>query len=306
MRIGLPGFGASVDQIVRQAVRAEADGFTSLWYTSAVLGDPLVAIAIAGRATSEIELGTAVLQTYACHPALQASRAAAVAAALGVPGRFTLGVGPSHQPVVEGGLGLSYDKVGRHTDEYVQIVASLLRGESVSFTGEEFRVRAGPLALVDGGKVPVLVAALAPRLLRVAGQHAAGSIPWMANATAIGQHVAPRIRKAAVEAGRSAPRIVAGLPVAVHDDVDMARSVAAEQFAIYGTLPNYQRILERGGVSGPAEAAIVGSEASVKAQIEAMFEAGATDVWAAPFAVGDDKTASRARTRELLMELARS
>ncbi|MGO9872848.1 MAG: TIGR03564 family F420-dependent LLM class oxidoreductase [Acidimicrobiia bacterium] len=306
MRIGLPGLGASVDQIVRQAERAEADGFTSLWYTSAVVGDPLVAMAFAGRATSRIELGTAVLQTYACHPALQASRAAAVAAAVGVPGRFTLGVGPSHRPVVEGGLGLSYDKAGRHTDEYVQILASLLRGEAVSFTGEEFRVRAGPIALVDGGDVPVLVAALGPRLLRVAGQYAAGSIPWMANAAAIKQHVAPRIRKAAAEAGRSEPRIVAGLPVAVHDDVGVARSVAAEQFAGYGTLPNYQRILERGGVSGPADAAIVGGEASVKTQIEAMFEAGATDVWAAPFAVGDDKSASRARTRELLMELARN
>jgi alkanesulfonate monooxygenase SsuD/methylene tetrahydromethanopterin reductase-like flavin-dependent oxidoreductase (luciferase family) len=97
---------------------------------------------------------------------------------------------------------------------------------------------------------------------------------------------------------------VVGLPVAVHDDVAEARSRAAEQFALYGTLPNYQRILERGGVAGPADAAIVGDERSVTAQIEALFEAGATDVWAAPYPVGDDRAASRERTRTLLKDLA--
>ena len=150
------------------------------------------------------------------------------------------------------------------------------------------------------------MAALGPRLLRVAGQHAAGTITWMANATAIAQHVAPRIRKAAADAGRPEPRIVAGLPVAVHADIAEARSVASEQFAIYGTLPNYQRILERGGVAGPADAAIVGDESSVTAQLESLFEAGATDVWAAPFPVGEDRSGSRARTRALLKELANS
>jgi len=303
MRIGLPGFGTSIDQIVRQAGRAEADGFTSLWYPSAVLGDPLVAIAIAGRATTGIGLGTAVLQTYPCHPALMANRAAGVAAAIGAPGRFTVGVGPSHQPPIEGVLGLSYARPGRHTDEYVQVVAALLRGETVRFRGDEFRVNAGPLALVDGAEVPVLVAALGPRLLRVAGQHTAGTITWMANAVAVEEHVAPRLRAAANDAGRPAPRVVVGLPVAVHDDDAEARAVAAEQFVVYGTLPKYQRILERGRVAGPADAAIVGDEARVAAQIEALFAAGATDVWAAPFAVGDDHAGSRARTRALLTEL---
>ncbi len=303
MRIGLPGGGSTVDKLLRQAERAETDGFTSLWYASAVAGDPLVAMALAGRATASIELGTAVLQTYACHPVLQATRAAAVAAAIGAPGRFTLGVGPSHQPVVEGMLGIPYDTPGRHTDEYVRILAPLLRGEQVSLSGEDFRVHAGPPALADGEEIPVLVSALGPRLLRVAGQHAAGTILWMANARAVEQHVAPHIRKAAADAGRPDPRIVAGLPVAVHDDVAEARAVAAHQFAAYGTLPNYQRILAHGGVSGPADAAIVGDERSVAAQIEALVDAGATDVWAAPFPVGDDRSASRARTRALLMEL---
>jgi F420-dependent oxidoreductase-like protein len=306
MRIGLTGAGATADRLVEQARRAEADGFTSLWYPSAAgAGDPLAAMTLAGRATSGIELGTAVLVSYACHPVLQASRVNAVASAIGAPGRFTLGVGPSHRVVIADRLGLSYDTPGRHTDEYVQILAGLLRGEEVSFAGQQFRVEAGPLPLPDGAEIPVLVGALGPRLLRTAGSHAAGTILWMANATAIEQHVAPRMRKSAADTGRPAPRIVAGLPVAVHDNVAEARSTAAGQFAAYGHLPNYQRILSHGGIPGPAEAAIVGDEDSVAAQVRALFEAGATDVWAAPFPVGDDARASRARTRTVLASLAR-
>jgi alkanesulfonate monooxygenase SsuD/methylene tetrahydromethanopterin reductase-like flavin-dependent oxidoreductase (luciferase family) len=187
MRIGLPGAAASVEGIIARAQQAEADGFTSLWFTSSVAGDPLVAMALAGRGTASIELGTAVLPTYPCHPSLMAARAASVASAIGVPGRFTLGLGRSHQPQVEGQLGDSYATPGRHT--------------------------------------------------------------------AIEQHVAPLIRAAAAAAGRPAPRIAAGLPVAVHDDVAAARSAAAQEYASYGRLPNYQRILDRGGLAGPGEPA---------------------------------------------------
>jgi F420-dependent oxidoreductase-like protein len=307
MRIGLTGVGATADRIVEQARRAEADGFTSMWYPSAAGGgDPLAAMALAGRATAGIELGTAVLVSYACHPVLQASRANAVASAVGAPGRFTLGVGPSHRIVVEDRLGLAYDTPGQHTDEYVQILTGLLRGEQLKFAGQHFRVEAGPLPVPDGAETPVLVGALGPRLLQTAGSRTAGTILWMANARAIEQHVAPLIRKAAADAGRSAPRIVAGLPVAVHDNVAEARSVAARQFAAYGQLPNYQRILAHGAITGPAEAAIVGDEDSVARQVRALFEAGATDVWTAPFPVGDDAGASRARTRALLADLAGS
>jgi F420-dependent oxidoreductase-like protein len=306
MRIGLTGGGATADRIVSQASRAEADGFTSMWYPSAAGGgDPLAAMTLAGRVTSAIELGTAVLVTYTCHPVLQASRANAIASAIGTPGRFTLGIGPSHRVVIESRLGLSYDTPGEHTEDYVQILAGLLRGEPVSFAGSQFRVDAGPLPLPAGAEIPVLIGALGSRLLRVAGAYTAGTILWMANATAIETHVAPTIRKAAADAGRPAPRIVAGLPVAVHDDVAEARSAAARLYQAYGELPNYQRILAHGKIAGPADAVIVGDEDSVTAQVQALFEAGATDVWAAPFPVGNDAAASRARTRALLASLAR-
>src|SRR5262245_13002918 len=127
MKIGLNGAASSVERMTDLAVQTEADGFTSLWYPSAVMGDPLVAIAMIGRATQRIELGTAVLQTYTSHPWLMANRAQSVAGAMGRAG-FTLGIGPSHQPVIEGSLGLSYERPGRHTEEYVTIAARLLRG----------------------------------------------------------------------------------------------------------------------------------------------------------------------------------
>jgi F420-dependent oxidoreductase-like protein len=302
MRIGLPGGGATADRIVQQAVDAEADGFTSLWYASAVFGDPLAAIALAGRATSTIELGTSVLQTYTCHPVLQANRAASTAATMDRAG-FVLGVGPSHRPVIEGAFGLSYDGVGAHTEEYVTVLSALLRGEGVQHRGDHFRVNIPNVAPVPQ-PVSVMLSALAPRLLRVAGELTDGTILWMANARSIEEHVAPKIRAAAAAAGRAEPRIVAGLPVAVHDDVAEARATAAKTFAGYGELPNYRRILDFGGAAGPADAAIVGDETAVAAQLEALVAAGATDVWAAPFPVGDDRAASRTRTRALLKELA--
>src|SRR5688500_8286450 len=99
----------------------------SLWYASLVTGDPVVAMALAGRATDRIELGTAVLQTYRCHPLLQANRISSAVDAMGRPG-FTLGIGPSHEPLIRGIFGLSYDHPGRSTEEYVRIVTALLGG----------------------------------------------------------------------------------------------------------------------------------------------------------------------------------
>jgi F420-dependent oxidoreductase-like protein len=304
MRLGLNGAGSTVDRIVEQAVEAEAAGFTSLWYPSAIAGDPMVAMAFAGRATTSIELGTAVLQTYSCHPVLMAKRAASVAAGMDRPG-FTLGLGPSHEPVIAG-LGLSYDHPGRHTEEYVRIVVAALRGDDASYDGDEFHVTAPAVGNPPDLPVPVLIGALAPRMLRVAGEIADGTILWMANAAAVESHVVPRLAAAADAAGRPAPRVVAGLPVAVHDDVGEAREAAAQQFRVYGSLPNYQRILAVGGLTGPADAAIVGPEDSVRSQLQRLFDVGVTDVWAAAYAVGADRAGSRARTYALLADLARA
>jgi F420-dependent oxidoreductase-like protein len=302
MRIGLTGGGASVDRVVRQAKEAEADGFSALWYASIVTGDPLVAMAIAGRETSTIELGTAVLQTFPCHPLLQANRVSSVVDAMGRPG-FTLGIGPSHEPVIRGAFGMSYDHPGRSTDEYLQILTALLRGENVDFDGSDWSAHTAGRAVPPSHPVPVLVSALGPRLLRVAGEHADGTVLWMAPARAIETHVAPKLHAAAAAAGRPAPRIVAGLPVAVHDDIAEARAAASASSSMYAQMENYTRILEIGGAGTPADAAIVGNESSVTSQLQALLDAGATDIWAAVFPVGDDRRASMRRSKDLLQEL---
>ncbi|MEE2033262.1 TIGR03564 family F420-dependent LLM class oxidoreductase [Rhodococcus chondri] len=302
MRIGLTGGASSTDRIVRQAQAAEADGFTSLWYAGAVAGDPLAALTVAGRATSSIELGTAVLQTYPCHPLLQANRAAAVAEAMGRPG-FTLGLGPSHESLVREVYGMSYDRPGRNTEEYIRIVTALLRGEDVDFRGEDWGTRSKGRMTPVGQPVPVLLSAMSPRLLRVAGQYADGTVLWMASGKVIESLVAPAIRAAAESAGRPAPRIVAGLPVAVHDDADEARAAVAAHATMYAGMPNYQRVLEAGGAGSPADVAIVGDEASVRNQLQGLVDAGATDIWAAIFPVGTDVRGSVGRTRALLSSL---
>jgi F420-dependent oxidoreductase-like protein len=302
MRIGLLGSGTTAGEIVREAKQAEAGGFSSLWYSGVVAGDPLVAMAIAGRETARIELGTAVLQTYPSHPLLQANRVVSVVDAMGRPG-FTLGIGPSHEPVIRGIYGLSYDHPGRSTEEYARIVTGLLRGKAADFDGQDWTVHPDGLAAAPAYPVPVLLSALGPRLLRVAGEVADGTILWMATARAIDTHVAPKILAAAAAASRPAPRIIAGLLVSVHDDRSEARSAAAARSAGYAGLANYQRILDIGGAATAADAAIVGDETSVRTQLRAVLDAGATEILADPVPVGPDQTASLQRTTSLLRGL---
>jgi alkanesulfonate monooxygenase SsuD/methylene tetrahydromethanopterin reductase-like flavin-dependent oxidoreductase (luciferase family) len=114
------------------------------------------------------------------------------------------------------------------------------------------------------------------------------------------EHTIPRIREAASSAGRPAPRIVVGLPVAVTDDPAAAREAAARIFQVYGGLPSYRAMLDREGAEGPADVALVGDEAAVGERIAALRGIGVTDFLAAPFPVGADGAASVERTRALL------
>jgi len=302
MRIGLTSWASTIDALVDQAVQAEADGFSSLWYASGVTGDPLVAMAIAGRATQRIELGTAVLQTYPCHPLLQANRVSSVTKAMGRPG-LTLGIGPSHEAVVRDVYGLNYDSPGANTEEYVRILVGLLRGDTIDVDGVHWTVHSAGRMVPPDHPVPVLVSALGPRLLRVAGEVADGTVLWLATPQVIAEHIAPVINEAARAAGRPAPRIVAGLPVAVHDDVDEARAAQVQAASLYASRPNFRRVVELGGSKSAADTAIVGDEASVATQLQSLLDAGATDIHAAIFPVGDDPKRSIRRTRELLAGL---
>ncbi len=295
-------FGGSpeVEKHVQAAVDAETDGFDTIWYGQIFGAEVLTVIAMAGGRTSRIQFGTSVVPTYVRHPTIMAQQALTVQAATN--GRFTLGLGLSHAPVVQAMWGLSYDRPAVHMREYLNVLQPLLTDGVVSFSGEMFRVNA-QASVPTPEPPPVMIAALAPVMLRIAGERTDGTILWMTGPKTIESHIAPRLTKAAGASGRPQPRIVAALPVAVTDDVDSARNRAANLFAIYGSLPNYQRVLEKEGAGGPKDVAIVGNEAQVEQQLRDMASAGATEFVAAAFPADGDAAASLERTKALMKSL---
>lgn len=304
MKIGLmlgdaPG-ARSANDTVDAIVQVEQDGFDQVWCGQVFGSDMLTVIAMAGPRTSRIEFGTAVVPTYPRHPFVMAQQALTVQSATG--GRFTLGIGLSHQPVIEGVWGMSYDKPARHMREYLSVLMPLVTDFKVAYQGELYRTTGG-LAVPGARPLPVMIAALAPVMLKLAGERTDGTILWMTGLAAIQKHIAPKLQAAANAAGRPAPRIACGLPVIVTDDEAGGRARCGQIFAIYGQLPNYRRILDIGDAPGPADVAIVGNEEQVTAQLRALAGAGTTDFFGAIVPFGDDAAASTARSRTLLRSL---
>jgi 5,10-methylenetetrahydromethanopterin reductase len=276
--------------------RAADDGFSSAWMSNIFGLDALTALAVAGSQVPGIELGTAVVPTYPRHPAVLAQQALTTATAVG--GRLTLGIGLSHKIVIEDMYGYSFDRPARHMREYLSVLLPLLDGQAVSFSGETLRAGIG-LTTPRPGRVPVLLAALAPLMLSLAGQRTDGTVLWMTGPATVRDYIVPALTRAAAEAGRPAPRVVCMLPVCVTDDPDAARARADRVMAIYGQLPSYRAMLDREGAAGPGDVALTGDEDSVAAQVEALAQAGVTDFVAAEYSRGEDQI----RTRALLKSL---
>jgi F420-dependent oxidoreductase-like protein len=313
MRIGLmigPDRGRyrhKVAQLVADAEAAEAAGFTSAWVPQ-VPGDfdALTAITLMGRATKRIEVGTAVLPIQTRHPIAMAQATLSNQAVC--EGRFTLGLGTSHHWIIEDMLGLSYERPAHQMRNYLEVLNAALRGPgSVDVENDGYRVHS-PMDVTDWVPNPVLLAALGPVMLRLAGQQASGTILWMADERAVAEHVVPRITKAAAEAGRPAPRVVAAIPVAVcsNDEMDEARSWTNQVFGQAGFSPNYQRLLERGNATNEGELLATGDESAVVERLQAFRDAGATDLAVRVVALGADRQSrveSRKRTLTLLASL---
>ncbi len=293
--------GNDVDAALADLRRAEEAGFQSAWIPNIFGTDALTIAALAGRETSTLEIGTAVVPTHSRHPFYMAQQALTSQATLG--GRFVLGLGPSHAVVIENMLGLSYARPARHVREYVTVVKELLETGKTKFEGEVYRVN-GSLD-VDCGACPILIGALGPMMRKIAGELADGTITWMTGPRTLGEQIAPGVRAAAEAAGRPAPRVVAGIPVLLTDDPDGARAAASETFSLYGTLPSYRAMLDLEGVSDPGEIAIVGDEKTIEQAIGALADAGVTDFHAAVFPLGKNAKEAMGRTHQLLGELAR-
>jgi 5,10-methylenetetrahydromethanopterin reductase len=285
MRIGLfvtPGESEDLLSVVGRIVDAEARGFPSAWILNARGLDALTVLALAGRETNAIELGTFVVPTYPRHPAALAQQALTTQAATG--GRLVLGIGLSHRVVMEGMLGFDWSRPIRHMREYLSCLTPLLSGEQARFRGEEFRIDGYGLSVPGAMPPSVLVAALGPQMLRLTGRMADGTAVWMGGPRYLAEHAVPTISAAAREAGRPAPRVLAGLPVCVTDRAAEVSQRAVKVFERYGQLPSYRAILDREQVEGPADVALIGNEEQVTAGLRALADAGATDFAAAIFA----------------------
>ena len=292
------GVARSPSEVVSDAVRAEEAGFQAAWcnHFSRHM-DSLTMLAAAARATTRIELGVGVIPTYPRHPVALAQAAATVQEL--ASGRLVLGVGVSHRVVIEAMHGLDYSSQLGHLREYLTVLGALLTDGYSSFRGDHYRVQAA-VQFPGTSPVPLIVGAVGPAMCRLGGELADGVNTWMAGPRYIKEVVAPMAAEGAEVSGRSSPRVVAGIPVALDSDQDRAREVAASTFAMYGMLPNYRRMLDRAGVDGPADVVIAGDEETVRSGLQSFLEAGATDVWAVPFDTGSGTV----QTLEFLAELA--
>jgi 5,10-methylenetetrahydromethanopterin reductase len=301
MRIGSfaqAATGGTIDQLIAEAVQAEADGLASFWLPQIFELDALTVIALIGREAQTIELGTAVIPTYPRHPWVMAQQALTTNVAVG--GRLALGIGLSHQVVIEGMWGLSFEHPLAHMREYLGVLNPLLAGEGVNIAGERYTARGG-LTIKQSTRPQLLIAALGPKMLELAGQHTDGTITWCVGPETLAGYTMPTMNAAAEAAGRPKPRTVAALPVCVTDNVDSARERASVVFAVYGQLPSYRAMLDREGAAGPADIVIAGSASEVRDTIAGLADAGVSDFVAVEFSSDPrEREATRSVIREFL------
>ena len=293
--------------LLADASAAESAGFTSFWMPQ-VPGylDAMTAIALIGQVTERIELGTAVVPIQTRHPMIMAQQALTTAIACG--DRLILGLGPSHHWIISDQLGLPYERPAHLMRDYLEVLAASFAGPGiVHVTNETYRVN-GSIDVADAAEITILLAALGPAMLRLAGERAGGTILWMADERAIGNHVVPRITAAATTAGRDAPRVVAGVPVALcsNSEVEYARAYASEILGHADFSPNYVRLLEQGDAEDVGDTMAAGDESAVIARLRRYRDAGVTDLAARIVPLGDDATArtrSRLQTQQFLASI---
>ncbi len=306
MQIGYNGTGivgkASIERVTKDAQQAAAAGFTSYWLADHPTGgfDALTALAIAGQSVAGIELGTAIVPTFPRHPMALAAQALTTAQAIG--GRLTLGIGLSHATMMAD-LGIAFERPIRHLQEYLSILVPLLHAGEVEFRGELLSAQGKFFAAdrVAELRCEVLVAALGPQALRVAGRLAAGTtLAWVGPRT-IREHIVPTLNAAAEKAGRADKlRVLATLPICVTDRADELRASIDANLGSYGALPSYRAMFDREGVAGPGGVALLGSPAEVEDRINGLADAGLTDFCPTIYGLSKEEQAA---TLELLRTL---
>ncbi|MGI9623347.1 MAG: TIGR03564 family F420-dependent LLM class oxidoreductase [Acidimicrobiales bacterium] len=285
MDVGIFGSANTIDGLREDVARAHEAGFESYW-TPQVFGlDALTAFAVVAASVPDIRLATAVIPTYPRHPMMLAQQALTANQATG--GRIELGIGLSHQPVVEAMWGYSFDRPLAHMRDYLTILQALLSEGEISHAGESVTSRGA--ITISAEHPPVLVAALGPKMLELTGELADGTITWMTGPTTIAEHTRPTINAGAAAGDRPEPRVVTAVPTCITDDVDAVTDQAETDFGFYASLPSYRAMLEREGLDKASGLALVGSFDQVAEGLERYVDAGATTVVASVFGPSDDR-----------------
>ena len=301
MRIGY--FGGTVndgtiDDVVAEVRQAEADGFDTYWAPQIFGHDALTALAVAGREVPRIELGTSVVPTFPRHPMMLAQQALTVNAAC--DGRLTLGIGLSHQVVIETLMGMSFDKPVRHLRDYLSILGPLSRQEPVNYHGEMYSSM-GAVTVKGATPFGIVVAALGPQMLKVAAELADGTLTWCTGPNTLADHTIPTINAAAEAAGRPAPRVIAALPVCVTSDTEGAAEPSGQgvrDLRHAAELPGHAR---PGRCGGSADIAITGTGGRGRRTHRRLADIGVTDFAAVEFPGNPDEAAATRAAVKLAM-----
>jgi F420-dependent oxidoreductase-like protein len=273
-----------VDDVVSQARRAHELGVRQIWLGQQFDLDAIALAGLVGAAVPGLGVGTSVVPINPRHPLIVSSLAQTAQAA--AHGNFSLGLGlGAHEPERRA-FGTSWPNTIQRLREHLTVLRAIFDTGTVAFHGEEFVADPEwPVALAGGRPIPVYVAAMGPKALRVTGELADGTLPYLAGPRTIAEFIEPTISKAATDAGRPKPQIIAAVPVLVSEgpeDVASARQLAIEQLGFYETIPSYQKVIAREGIDSAADLAAVGSAESVRRQLGAYLDAGATDVVLSP------------------------
>ncbi len=296
--LGAGGEQQTLQALIKAAQEVEAAGLDSIWMANIFSFDAVGALSVIGAATSRIKLGTAVVPTYPRHPVAMAQQALTAAAAS--DNRFTLGIGLSHKLVIEDLFGMSYEKPASHMQEYLSLLMPLVRQEAVTAANGSYRINNVQFNVPGAEPVPVVVAALGHRMLKIAGEMSDGTITWMVGPRTMEGHIVKGLNASAQSAGRPAPSVVAGVPIGLTMNPDTLREQTARNLMIYGQLPSYRAMLDREGAAGPADIAVLGDENALRGEIQRYQDAGVTEFNAA--IVSEDEEGYR-RTLEFLVGL---
>jgi F420-dependent oxidoreductase-like protein len=303
-------YATKVEKLQADARWADEAGLDSVW-TPQIPDefDVMTAATLIGAATSRIEVGTAIVPLQPRHPIVLAQQALSNQAVC--EGRFTLGLGVSHHWIIADMLGLPYERQVTTMRCYLDVLDQALRGPGMVDVQNELFTIHNPLDITDIAPTPVMIAALGPVMLKLAGERAAGTTLWLADERTIGSHVVPTITKAAEAAGRPAPRILAGVPVCLCRDDEIEAAVARTNRTLseVEASPNYVKLMEHGDATSIGDVLVCGSEATMEKRLRRFADAGLTDFNARIVPLGegrDELKASAERTREFLAAVAPS